>query len=175
MTLRCALTLAAIVATAACGGGSPYHSESRKDLHAPAAAASGRGSGLTPRTARVVVLRTRRVRPLSAEEAARVLALVQEALPHAGALAPYTDGPRLLANLRLNEHLVDIALGVPQPLAVGPRRIPEVSRVVIPFTGTWRKRILVVREGRVEASRPLLGDLRLADLEWMVEREDGHP
>ncbi|HKV44534.1 MAG TPA: hypothetical protein VJT32_07665, partial [bacterium] len=108
-------------------------------------------------------------------KAVRVLALVREALQHAGPFTPYPDGPRLLVNLRLNEHLVDITMGVPQTLAVGPRRVSGVSQVVIPFTGSWRKRILLVRQGRVEASRPLLAEMSLVDLEWIVEKEGGSP
>jgi hypothetical protein len=123
----------------------------------------------------VALLRTRRTEILGPAKAARVLALVLEALRHAGPLTPYQDGPRLLVNLRLNEHLAVVTLGVPQTLTVGRRRVPGVSQVMIPFTGSWRKRILVVREGRVEASRPLLAESSLVDLEWIVEREGGQP
>jgi hypothetical protein len=102
------------------------------------------------------------------------LALVRDMLPAAGPLTPVPDGPRFLANMRLNEQLVDITLGVPQSLLVGSRQITGVSGLIVPFTGDWRQRLIVLRTGQVEVSEPLV-NVDIIDLEGIVEKEDGNP
>ena len=174
MALRWAVLFTVAVIALACGAHSPSASNGRPDAH-PQTRAEARGVGLTPEAARVTILRHNRVRTLSAAETAQALALVADALSEADPLVPVPDEPRFLANLRLNEYLIDITMGVPQALVIGPRSIPAVSGLVVPFTGNWRKRIIVLQEGRVEISGPLLASSDLVDLEWIVEKEDANP
>jgi hypothetical protein len=150
------------------------HGDSRPGAHPPNAAGTQAAGGLGPDAAMVTVMRHHGVRMLSAADANQALALVRNMLPAAGPLTPVPDGPRFLANLRLNEQLVDIKLGMPQSLVVGSRQISAVSGLVIPFTGKWRQRIVVLQTGQVEVSGPLV-NIDLIDLEGIVEKEDGTP
>jgi hypothetical protein len=142
--------------------------------HRPSGAGTRAPGGLGPDVARLTVMRHHRVRTLSAADANQALALIGDVLPAAGPLTPVPDGPRFLANLRLNEQLVDITLGVPQSFVVGSRQISAVSALVIPFTGEWRWRIVVVQTGQVEVSGPLV-NVDLIDLEGIADKEDGNP
>jgi len=150
------------------------HGDGRPRAHRPSAAGTQAAGGLVPDAAMLTVMRHHGVRTLSAADANQALALVRDMLPAAGPLTPVPDGPRFLANLRLNEQLVDIKLGMPQSLVVGSRQIPAVSGLVIPFTGEWRQRIVVLQTGQVEVSGPLV-NVDLIDLEGIVEKEDGAP
>ena len=150
------------------------HGDGRREPYRPGRAGARAEGGLGPDTARLTVMRHHGVRTLSAVDANQALALVRDMLPAAGPLTPVPDGPRFLANLRLNEQLVDITLGVPQSLTVGSHQIPAVSGLVIPFTGEWRQRIVVLQTGQVEVSGPLVS-VDLIDLEGIVEKEDGAP
>ena len=175
MALRWAVLFTVAVIALACGAHSQSASDGRPDAHPKTGAEARQAVGLTPEAARVTILRHNRVRTLSAAETAQALALVADALSEAGPLVPVPDEPRFLANLRLNEHLIDITMGVPQALVIGPRSIPAVSGLVVPFTGNFRKRIIVLQEGGVEISGPLLASSDLVDLEWIVEKEDANP
>jgi len=117
----------------------------------------------------VTVRRPRRSVTLPPREAWDTLRAVQDALEEATALSREPDGARLLANLRLNEHLLDITIWTPQTLFAGGRRLPGVSAILIPFTGAWQNRILLVRAGEVDASPPLIGSASLAALRRVVE------
>jgi hypothetical protein len=149
------------------------HGNGWRQAHRPSEVGA-RVAGLGPDVATLTVMRHHGVRTLSTADANQALALIRDILPAAGPLTPVPDGPRFLANLRLNEQLVDITLGVPQSLIVGSRQIPAVSGLVIPFTGEWRQRIVVLQTGQVEVSGPLV-NVDLIDLEGIVEKEDGNP
>jgi len=178
MTVGRALALVLVLMTAAlataCQGG-PRNA----GVPAPRAAAPPAGrvpvtSGLSPTTAFVTVVHGKPVR-LRPEAAAPVLDAVWQILGTVGSLAPEPDGPRLLANLRLNEYLVDVTIWRAERLDVAGQRLDGVSGVVIPFTGAWRHRVLVVRAGTVEASPVLLDSPELATLERAVDAGSGHP
>ncbi len=123
----------------------------------------------------MTALRLRRTVRLDPKTAAAALDAVWRILDHVETLAPQRDGPRLLANLRVNEYLLDVTVWKPQALFVAGRHLTDVSGIVIPFTGAWRNRVLLVREGDVEASPALLDSLDLAALERTVESAGGYP
>jgi hypothetical protein len=148
--------------------------DGRREAYRPSGAGARAAGGLEPGVVRLTVMRNHGVRTLSAADANQALALVRDMLPAVGPLTPVPDGPRFLANLRLNEQLVDITLGVPQSLVVGSLQIPAVSGLIIPFTGEWRQRIVVLQTGQVEVSGPMV-NVDLIDLEGIVEKEDGNP
>jgi len=181
-----ALALAAAALAAAC---QPWSHEGRERPAAPRAEPPGREgygassrppgvwpeAGLGRATAFVTVIRGRRTARLDPGKSAEALQAVQRVLDRVGALTPESGGPRLLANLRLNEYLLDVAVWTPQALIVAGRRLTDVSGIVIPFTGKWRNRVLIVREGEVEASPVLLENPDLAGLERVVESAAVHP
>lgn len=195
MTVRCALALvgATVMLVTACqghpapaGGTRPVAPEppAAPSPAAPSGAAptpdatphaSANSAGLSPGTTIVTVRRTGRSVSLAPKDAAPALEALQNVLAEVGTLTPEPDGPRILANLRVNERLLDVAVWTPQTLSVGGRWLTDVSGIVIPFTGPWRNRVVVVREGAVEASQTLLENLDLAALERVVESRGGHP
>jgi hypothetical protein len=73
----------------------------------------------------------------------------------------------------VNERVLDIAIWTPVALRVGERRLTSVSGILVPFTGPWRDRILIVRTGKVAASAPLRASADLARLERIVEAGGG--
>ncbi|HLJ60435.1 MAG TPA: hypothetical protein VKZ50_11955 [bacterium] len=129
--------------------------------------------GFTTSNAFVTVVRGKTVR-LSPDAAAPVLDAVWQVLGAVPAIAPEPGGPRLLANLRMNEHLVDVTIWRTQALDVAGQRLGGVSGVVIPFTGLWRHRVLIVREGQVDASPPLTDSAELATIEHAVDAAGNH-
>ncbi len=108
-------------------------------------------------------------------QATGVLAEVERILDGISVLAPEPGGSRLLAMLRLNEYLLDVSVWRPQSLVVAGHRFPDVSGIVIPVTGTWRHRVLIVQGGEIEASPALLDTPDLAALERVVESVGGRP
>jgi hypothetical protein len=104
-----------------------------------------------------------------------VLDTVWRLIGNLGDLSSEPNGPRFLANLRLNESLLNVTLWTPQPLVIGLRRVPDVSGLIIPFSGPWRNRVLVVQEGAVEASPSLLESDDLAALRRVVESAGAGP
>ena len=86
---------------------------------------------------------------------------------------PESAGPRLLANLRVNERVLDIAMWTPVAVRVGTRRLTGVSGILVPFTGRWRDRILIVRMGKVTATAPLGESADLTRLERIVDAGGG--
>lgn len=185
MIRRGALAFAAVALVAAYQPGA-HEGRGRPAVRGPVAPGSGtpktaapsgppQDAGLGPLTAFVTAVRSRRPVPLDPRTVAAALATVQRILDRVDTLAPQRGGPRLLANLRLNEYLLDVAIWKPQALIVGGRRLSDISGIVIPFTGAWRHRVLVVREGEVEASPALLDSPDLSALERTVESSGGHP
>jgi hypothetical protein len=79
----------------------------------------------------------------------------------------------VLAVLRLNEQVLDITIWKPQTLVVAARRLPNVSAIVLPVTGSWRHRLLVVQTGSVAASPPLIDSPALAALDDAVRTAIG--
>lgn len=150
-------------------GGSPAASPAEVARQDAASRVFTSLAGLGPGTAIVTLRRTRGPVTLAAPQAAEALRAVQDVLAEAGTLTPEPAGPRLLANLRLNEHLLDVAIWTPQTLSLGGRWITGVSGILIPFTGAWRNRLIIVHAGKVAASAPLLDSLSLFTLERMVE------
>jgi len=133
------------------------------------------GAALSAETAFASVTRWRRTTRLDTAQTSMVLNTVWRIIGDLDDLSPEPNGPRLLANLRLNEFLLNVTLWTPRPLVLGARRVPNVSGLIVPFTGPWRNRILVVREGAVEASPPLLESDDLAALRGIVESTGGGP
>lgn len=129
---------------------------------------------LSPDTAIVTIRRTRTAPVLlTPAQAGAVLGAVQNALEQAGPLVPESAGPRLLANLRVNERVLDIAMWTPVAVRVGTRRLTGVSGILVPFTGRWRDRILIVRMGKVAATAPLGESADLTRLERIVDAGGG--
>lgn len=185
MTVRGALALAGAVvmlATAcqarsspvggarpAAPGGSPPGGPGVVARQDTAAGAFSPLPGLGPGTAIVTLRRIRSSVTLAAPQTAEALRATQDVLAQAGTLTPVPAGRRLLANLRLNEHLLDVAIWTPQTLSVSGHRFVGVSGILIPFTGAWRNRLIIVHAGEVAASAPLLDSPPLFTLERMVE------
>jgi len=142
---------------------------------APVAPSASRMTGLGPGTAFVTIVHNRRTVPIEPRQVAGTLDTVQRVLDRVDAVAPEPDGARLLANLRLNEYLLDVTIWTPQVLVVGGRRVTGVSGIVIPFTGAWRNRVLVSRQGDIEASPTLLASPDLSALERTVESAGRRP
>jgi hypothetical protein len=69
----------------------------------------------------------------------------------------------------MTEYLVDVTIWRTQALDVAGRRLGGVSGIVIPTTGPWRHRVLIVREGQVDASPPLADSPELATIERAVD------
>ncbi len=155
----------------------PPAGEARTDPAPPAAAPPPRPGtgGLGPATSFVAVVRGRQRLPLDARQNADALAAVGRLLDSIGTLTPEPGGVRLLTELRLNEYLLDVTVWSPQTLDVGGTRLIDVSGIVIPFTGAWRNRILIVRGGTIAASPPLLDSSDLAALERLVEASGRRP
>ena len=129
--------------------------------------------GLSAATAFVTVEGSGRSVRLDAGRTRAALDAVWRMLGDVPAVAPVADGPRLLAVLRVNEQVLDVAIWKPQTLIVAARRLPNVSAIVIPITGTWRHRVLVVQTGRVLASRPLTDSGELAAIDETVRTAIG--
>jgi hypothetical protein len=151
MRRRAVLGVLAAAAAAACRP-APHEAAAP-----PAAPRSGRAGGLSRATAFVTVEGRGRAVRLDVGRTDAALDAVWQVLGDVPAVAPVSAGPRLLAVLRLNEQVLDVAIWKPQTLVVAARRLPNVSAVVVPVTGIWRHRLLVVQTGRVLAS-PLLAD-----------------
>jgi hypothetical protein len=171
------LTCAMVMLSVGCQGRSslwdprtPASGEARDSQQAQARPAGV----LSPDTAIVTIRRTRTAPVLlTSAQAGTVLGVVQNALEQAGPLVPESGGPRLLANLRLNERVLDIAMWTPVALRVGSRRLTDVSGILFPFTGKWRDRILIVRKGKVAATAPLGASADLTRLERIVDAGGG--
>jgi hypothetical protein len=133
------------------------------------------GAGLSAKTAFASVTRWRRTTRLDTAQTSMVLDTVWRLIGNLGDLSSEPNGPRFLANLRLNESLLNVTLWTPQPLVIGLRRVPDVSGLIIPFSGPWRNRVLVVQEGAVEASPSLLESDDLAALRRVVESAGAGP
>jgi len=168
-----ALVLVTAALATACQGGARPASVPAPRAAAPHAGGAPAPGGLSVTTSFVTVVHGKPVL-LRPDAAAPVLDAVWQILGTVGSLAPQPDGPRLLANLRLNEYLVDVTIWRAQRLDVAGRRLDGVSGVVIPFTGAWRHRVLVVRTGTVDASPVLLDSPEMATLERAVEAGGGH-
>lgn len=132
-----------------------------------------RAEGLSPATAFVSIEGPGRSVRLDARRTRAALETVWRVLGDVPAIVPLADGPRLLAVLRINEQVLDVAIWKPQTLIVAARRLPNVSAIVIPVTGTWRHRVLVVEAGRVLASPPLVDSGELAAIDEAVRTAVG--
>lgn len=139
----------------------------------PASAGAGRGPGLSPATAFVTVYGLGRSVRLDERGTLAALDAVWQALGEVPAVAPVGDGPRLLAAVRLNEQVLDVAIWKPQTLVVAGGRFPNVSALLVPVTGTWRHRILVVQIGHVVASPALVDSPALAAIDDAVRTAVG--
>lgn len=132
-----------------------------------------RPEGLDAATAFVTVEGSgHRVR-LDAQRTRAALDAVWQVLGDVPALAPVAGGPRLLAVVRVNEQVLDVAVWKPQTLVVAALRVQNVSAIVVPTTGTWRHRLLMVQMGRVFASPRLLDSPALALLDETVRAAVG--
>lgn len=162
-----------VLAAAALGAGPRVLAPARP---APARAASPQAvgtRGLSPETAFVTVEGLGRSVRLDAGRTHAALEAVWQLLGDVAAIAPVAGGPRLLAVLRLNEQVLDITIWKPQTLIVAARRLPNVSAIVLPVTGSWRHRLLVVQTGLVAASPPLIDSPALAALDDAVRTAVG--
>ncbi|GEM_PF-1216277 len=165
-----ALFLAAATLTTACAGPKP---PARPALVPEENARKIAAGGLSTSTAFVTVMRRRPMR-LESRAASPVLDAIWQVLGAVPAVTPQPGGARLLANLRMNEDLVDVTIWQAQDLDVAGRRLGGVSGIVIPFTGPWRHRVLIIREGRVEASPALPDSPELATIERAVDTAGNH-
>ncbi len=176
MRRRVVLWMLAAAAGAACR---PIPTSPRQTGPAPSSPAASpsppvaRAEGLSPATALVTVEGSGRSVRLDARRTRAVLDTVWQVLGEVPAVAPVADGPRLLAVLRVNEQVLDVAIWKPQTLIVAARRLPNVSAIVIPVTGPWRHRMLVVQTGRVLASPPLIDSGALAAVDEAVRTAVG--
>ena len=163
-----------VLAAAVCAACRPVPSGVRP---APEAAApSSRGTparGLSPATAFVTVEGRGRPVRLDGRQTRAALDAVWQMLGEVPAVAPLSHGPRVLAVLRVNEQVLDVAIWKPQTLIVAARRLPNASAIVIPVTGAWRHRVLIVDAGRVLASPPLIDSPALAAIDAAVRRAVG--
>ncbi len=172
------LTGAMVMLSTACQGRTslwgPRTAATGEAARAPQQAETLPAGVLSPDTAIVTIRRTRTAPVLlTPAQAGTVLGVVQNALEQAGPFVPESAGPRLLANLRVNERVLDIALWTPVALRVGERRLTGVSGILVPFTGPWRDRILIVRMGKVAASAPMRASADLTRLERIVDAGGG--
>jgi hypothetical protein len=135
---------------------------------------SGTG-GLGPANVFVTVVRGRQPVRLDPRQTIDAVSAVWRVLESVDHLAPQAGGPGLLAMLRLNDYLLDVTVWRPQAVVIAGRRLEGVSAIVVPFTGTWRHRVLIDREGRVQASPTLVDSPELAALERLVESSGGRP
>jgi len=174
MRRRIVLGLLAAAAAAACR---PVPATLRPAGPAPSSQAppprAARAEGLSPASAFVTVEGSGRSVRLDAQRTRAALDAVWRLLGDVSAVAPVADGPRLLAVLRVNEQVLDVTIWKPQTLIVAARRLPNVSAIVVPVTGTWRHRVLVVQTGRVLASPPLIDSGRLAAIDETVRAAVG--
>lgn len=136
-------------------------------------ARAGGSSGLGTATAFVSVDGLGRSVRLDARAARAVLDAVWLVLGDVPVIAPVAGGPRLLAALRLNEQVLDVTVWKPQTLVVAARRLPNVSAIVIPVTGPWRHRVLLVQTGQVTASPRLVDSPALAAIDDAVRTAVG--
>jgi hypothetical protein len=166
------LALAATVVATGCAG-RPRLARGPAPTPHPATEPVQTSGGFTTSSALVTVVHGKTVR-LPPAASAPVLDAVWQVLGAVPTVSPQPGGPRLLANLRMNEHLVDVTIWRTQALDVAGQRLGGVSGVVIPFTGRWRHRVLIVREGRVDASPPLADSPELATIEHAVDAAGNH-
>jgi hypothetical protein len=139
----------------------------------PAEASTPPAKGLSPATAFVTVDGHGRTVRLDAGRTRRALDAVWQVLGDIVTVAPVAGGPRLLAQLRVNEQVLDVTIWKAQTLVVAARRLPNVSAVVFPVTGTWRHRVLIVQMGRVAASPRLIDSPAVAALDDVVRTAVG--
>ncbi len=139
----------------------------------PAPRSTAAVRGLSTSTAFVTVRRRNAVR-LGPDASGPILDQVWEVLGVIPAVTPQPGGPRLLANLRINEDLVDVTIWRTQDLDVAGQRLYGVSGIVIPFTGPWRHRVLIVQRGQVEASPTLADSPELGAIERAVDAARDH-
>jgi hypothetical protein len=165
-----ALLLAAAALTTGCAGPKP---PARPALLPEERAQGVTARGLSTSTAFVTVMRRRPMR-LESRAASPILDAIWQVLGAVPAMTPQPGGPRLLANLRMNEDLVDVTIWHAQDLDVAGQRLGGVSGIVIPFTGSWRHRVLIIREGRVDASPALPDSPELATIERAVDTAGNH-
>jgi hypothetical protein len=130
-------------------------------------------AGLSTATAYVTVSGLGRSVRLDAARAHRILDDVWQILGDVPSVAPVADGPRQLAMLRINEQVLDVVVWKPQAFAVAAQRLPDVSGIMIPVTGPWRHRVLLIQTGSVAASPPLLDSAALAAVDDAVQRAIG--
>ena len=129
--------------------------------------------GLSPATAFVTVDGPGRTVRLDGARARAALDAVWQVLGAVPTIAPVVRGPRLLAELRVNEQVLGVTIWKAQTLVVAARRLPNVSAIVFPVTGTWRHRVLIVQMGRVAASPRLIDSASVAALDDAVRRAVG--
>lgn len=174
--MRRTLALGLLAAAAAACGRPPAPTRPGPHGAAPPRTSSSkhaRSGGLDASTAFVTVEGSgRRVR-LDARRTRAALDAVWQVLGDVPTLTPVARGPRLLAVVRVNEQVLDVAIWKPQTLVVAARRVQNVSAIVVPTTGTWRHRLLVVQMGRVFASPRLLDSPALAALDATVRAAVG--
>ena len=139
----------------------------------PAEASTPPAKGLSPTTAFVTVDGHGRTVRLDAGRTRHALDAVWQVLGDIVTVAPVAGGPRLLAQLRVNEQVLDVTIWKAQTLVVAARRLPNVSAVVFPVTGTWRHRVLIVQMGRVAASPRLIDSPAVAALDDVVRTAVG--
>jgi len=174
MRRRTALRGFAAAAAAAVASRLPRHVRPADASPPPAGGpAQGRDGGLSPATAFVTVDGPGRTVRLDAQRTRDALNAVWQLLGDVATVAPVAGGPRLLAELRLNEQVLDVTIWKAQTLVVAARRLPNVSAVVFPVTGTWRHRVLVVQMGHVVASPRLIDSPAVAALDDAVRRAVG--
>ena len=139
----------------------------------PSAQTSARPEGLSAATALVTAFSRGRTVRLDAPRARAALDAVWQVLGDAPAVAPVAGGPRLLAVLRVNEQVLDVTIWKQQTLIVAARRLRNASAVLVPVTGTWRHRVLVVQVGAVVASPVLVDSPALAAIDDLVRTAVG--
>jgi hypothetical protein len=139
----------------------------------PAEASPPTAAGLSPATAFVTVDGHGRTVRLDARRTREALDAVWQVLGDVATVAPVAGGPRLLAALRLSEQVLGVTIWKAQTLVVAARRLPNVSAIVFPVTGTWRHRVLIVQMGRVVASPRLIDNTAVAALDNAVRRAVG--
>jgi hypothetical protein len=139
----------------------------------PARASPPPAKGLSPATAFVTVDGHGRTVRLDVARTRAALDAVWQVLGAVPTIAPVARGPRLLAELHVNEQVLGVTIWKAQTLVVAARRLPNVSAIVFPVTGTWRHRLLIVQLGRVVASPRLIDSTAVAALDNAVRRAVG--
>jgi hypothetical protein len=165
--------LGAAAASACRRASTSVRPRSRAGARPPAQGQTPATEGLSPATALVTIDAVGRAVRLDAAQSRPVLDAVWQILGGIPSVEPVASGARFLAELRLNEQVVDVAIWKPQRLVVAARRLSNVSAVVVPVTGAWRHRVLIVQLGRVVASPRLLESQALATLDRAVDAAVG--